>query len=368
MAIKTHDKQHHTTLKLENIGKKICNVIKKHIIFIGMLILSALNLLITYYSTYIASAISIRELRVMLIFAFVFTIALFSFAILIICLTYREMRPNINQEVMDSVDQKLQCQICMSEMFEIQKRLYNVELENFVQSLSVDDIKKINLLVCSLSEKGAMINETNVAKIQTLVNILLRAKESNKFAAYITLADMKTIESQVEDKSAIHIISSSIFCDNELGSTIMNNLKRGVKYYYYFPRNKQVDISRDTKFKELVSQFNDNIELWKSDALITNETIQQQISCCWFPEEYMQMSITFYDYQRFAVGSKPTIVVKFPAVSDDVILDYPLFFYINRGCSINDSFCKVLDFISNSSKEGCFREIPSSKKIEMHFD
>lgn len=362
MAKKSNDSQHP-----ENFVKKICNVIKRYIIFICTLIFCVLGFFTTYYPMYLASAISISELGALLITSVVLTIILFLVAIAIVWLTYREMRPNINKEVIDRVDQKLQCQTCMSEMFEIQKRLYNIELESYVQTLSVDDIKKINSLVCSLGKKEAIINETDIAKIQTLVSILLRVKESNKFASYITLSDMKNIESQVEDRSAIHIISSSLSCDNELKSTIMNNLKRGVKYYYYFPRNKQIGISRDTKFKELVSQFNDNIELWKSDPLITNEIIRKQIFCCWFPEEYMQMSITFYDYQKSAVGSKPAIVVKFPAVSDDVVSDYPLFFYINSGGSINDSFCKVLDFISSSSTEGCYQETPSSKKIEMRF-
>lgn len=127
MATKSHDSQ-----PLRNFVKNFCSIIKRHIIFIGTLIFCVLGLFTTYYSMYLASAISISELGTLLIIGAVLTIILFLVAIVIVWLTYREMRPNINKEVIDRVDLKLQCQTCMSEMFEIQKRFYNVELESFV--------------------------------------------------------------------------------------------------------------------------------------------------------------------------------------------------------------------------------------------
>ena len=180
--------------------------------------------------------------------------------------------------------------------------------------------------------------------------------------------DMQEIEGTVGNSSTIHIISSSISCDNQLKSTIINNLKRGIRYNYYFPRNKDIKITRDAKFKELIRQFNENMQLWCSDSDITDDMILQQVNCHWFPEEYMQMSLNFYDYQKLAQGGKPTIVVKFPAMNDDVIRDYPLFFFIDSECSMNDSFCKVFSFISNRSLECHVKKNAENGRIEVVLD
>lgn len=353
-------------MKINKLSLK--QAFKKYGVSTGTVILCILSLGCTLYAIYAGSAIQIEVLKKLLFFSFVMTIMSFIIAFVIIHLTFKEMRPNIDKEVIDSVNEKLLCQNCIAQMFEIQKRLYNVELDNFIQSLSVNDIQKINLLVCSLAEKDTIISEDDVLKIQSLIRILMHVKETGKFASYITLDDMKIIESQVDDKSTIYIISSSISCDNELKNTIIENLKRGVKYHYYFPRNKDIDITKDTRFKELISRFNENLNLWKSDASITNDIIKNQVFCSWFSEEYMQMSMSFYNFQRSAIGHKPTIAVKFPVLSDDVIHNYPLFFYINSESSINDSFCKVLSFISNSAEDGFFSKVSGNAKLEVHFE
>lgn len=117
---------------------------------------------------YLPSAIEGEVLIKIFVIAGVAAIILFVFAYLIIDLTYREMRLNIDKEVIARVDEKLQCQSCMTEMLKIQTRLYNVELETFVQTLSVENIKKINLLVTSLASNDSTISEDEVKKFNLL--------------------------------------------------------------------------------------------------------------------------------------------------------------------------------------------------------
>lgn len=347
--------------------KAFFNVAKKGCIIIFTILFCILGSIYTAFSIYISSAISTENLKVILIVALVFTFILFLILFIILCLSYREMRANIDEEVRVSVDKKLKCQDCMGELFEIQKRLYNIELESFIQTLTVEDVQKINLLVHSLNVKGDTISEDQIVKIQQFVDILIRVKQCNKFPPYITLNDMKIIGSQVENKSAVHIISSSISCDDELENTIIENLKRGVCYHYYFPRDKGIKLQQDAKFKELINQFNKNLQSWQSDPAVTDAIIQKQITCYWFPEEYMQMSITFYNFQKSVLGGHPAIIVKFPSISADIIHDYPLFFYIDGKNSISDSFCNVLNFISKVSSTSYFKRKSNGGNLEIHF-
>ena len=348
---------------------KACwKVVKKHCITIGIVLFCTFSSLYNFLPMYLSSTIEREALTILFVFVGVATVVLFLFAFLITFLTHREMRLNIDKEVIARLDEKLQCQSCMTEMLKIQTLLYNVELEEFIRTLSIEDIQKINLLVTSLASNDSAISVDEIEKVQSFINILMRVKESHEFAPYITLDDMNIIESKVEDKSTIYIISSSIACDDELKNTIINNLKRGVKYNYYFPRDEGLDISRDVKFMGLLNKFNENLELWKSDSAITDRIIQEQIACYWFSEEYMQMSMTFYDYQRVASGSKPTIVVKLPAINDDIARAYPLFFYIDSESNINELFCKALASISNKSSKGLFCNNPNSRRLEIAFE
>ena len=95
----------------------------------------------------------------------------------------------------------------------------------------------------------------------------------------------------------------------------------------------------------------DCLREWQKSSGITEDVIRSQVHCYWFPAEYMQMSMTFYDFQRSATGKNPTAIVKFPAVSEEIVNEYPLFFYISSKSNLNIPFCKSLTLISKKSKE-----------------
>ena len=343
----------------------IREVTKKHIIIFNGIVIAMFALLYHVYEMVVDNEMQEGMPRYLVFFAIVLTVSLFGIVFGILYLTLSEMRTSIDKEVEDRVAEKLVCQNCVTEMFEIQKRLYNVDLENFIQTVSVDDIRKINLLVNSLSEKDDTISEDEVAKVRKFFEILFSIKERGTTPSYITMDDMRIIEGNVGNNSSIHIISSSISCDDDLKTTIIYNLKRGVRYNYYFPRNAGIKVTKDAKFKELIRQFNTNLAVWCTDPDISADTILQQVNCHWFSEEYMQMSLTFYDYQKLAQGGKPTIAVKFPATNDDVIRDFPLFFFVDSECSMNDSFCKAFSSISNRSQECKFQKNPESGLVEI---
>lgn len=341
----------------QSILKIALNTIKKYAIMLSSIILCILGVAYTFYLMKLPYDVDENTFQKLLIFALIVTIIIFVMAIIIIVIINYEFNKLINNEALKSVDEKLECQKCMNQMLEIQKKIYNDDIGRFMDTISVNEIRKINLLISSLANDNKISNN-ELIKIQNFVDLLITTKENKEFSSYITLEDMKIIESRVENKSKIHIISSSISCDDDLKNTIINNLKRGVFYFYYFPKTENKDIN----FEELLNQFNNNLRVWQESSGITEDIIRTQIHCYCFPEEYMQMSMTFYDFQKSATGKNPTAIVKFPAVSEDIANEYPLFFYISSKSNLNLAFCRSLTLISSKSKE-C-KLIKKNKRFE----
>lgn len=345
----------------QTILKIALNTIKKYAIMLSSLILCFLGVGYTFYLMKLPYDVDKNTFQKLLCFALIVTIIIFVMVVVIIGVMNYEFNKLINNEALKSVDEKLECQKCMNQMLEIQKRIYNDDVDRFIDNISISEIRKINLLISSLANDNK-INNNELNKIQNFVDMLITAKENKEFSSYITLEDMKVIESRVENKSKIHIISSSISCDDDLKNTIIQNLKRGVFYYYYFPKAE----NRDINFDELLNQFNNNLRLWQENSGITEEVIRNQIHCYWFPDEYMQMSMTFYDFQKSATGRNPTAIVKFPAVNEDIVNEYPLFFYISNKSNLNIAFCRSLALISKKSKECKLKK--KNKRLEFFIE
>lgn len=345
----------------QTILKSALNTLKKYAIIISSIILCFLGVGYTFYLMKLPYDVDENTFQKLLIFAIIVTVIIFVIVIVIVGLINYEFNKLINNEALKSVDEKLECQKCMNQMLEIQKRIYNDDIERFMDNISISEIRKINLLISSLASDNKISNNEFI-KIQNFVDLLITTKENKEFSSYVTLEDMKVIESRVEDGSKIHIISSSISCDDDLKNTIIQNLKRGVFYFYYFPKTE----NRDINFEELLNQFNNNLRVWQESSGITEDVIRNQVHCYWFPAEYMQMSMTFYDFQRSVTGKNPTAIVKFPAVSEEILNEYPLFFYISNKSNLNIAFCRSLTLISKKSKECKLKK--KNKKLEFFIE
>lgn len=254
----------------------------------------------------------------------------------------------IDAEVSKRVEELLKCQNCMNKMLDIQKQLINSNLLDSFKNLTVSDLEKINTLIHAM-EIDNTLNDGEMNKLQAFVDVLLEHKALKRIPSYIVMSDMKVIENNVDDESEIHIISSSVSCDDELKDSIIANLKRGVQYNYYIPASSEKDIS----FKSTLSNITKNIQSWYKDDAIDFDMISNQVHVYRFPKEYMQMSMTFYDYQRRTTSddTTPKIIVKFPSVSPDISNRYPLFFYVENEPSLINPLSDVLNNIYEISSE-----------------
>ena len=297
-----------------------------------------------------SSITNTTELAMILLFSAIMSVCICVSSIVIVSNALKKDR--LWQEK-EKQNQRLEskCRECMYELLDVQRHLYGKDVEAALHELSIEDIQKISLMAEALIADDATISDDEIEKIRMFFNVLLSAKRAGKYASYITIDDMKVIESNVDEKASIIVVSSSVSCDEELQPIIKGNLANGVHYKYYFPRNSGTFPGYEETFCALLDQFNKNLVEWQKDSCIGYDTIKKQVTCAWFPEEYMQMSFTAYNFQRVGIeGKSPEIIVKFPALDTNVSDEYPLFYYVNKENGINRKMCESLNYIAHAAK------------------
>lgn len=343
---------------MSSLDRKEINNMKKtqHLIVNNMGIIATVVFMVAG-STYVLLPIflgsSIKdttELAMILIFSAIISICICVLAIVIIIREYKKDLVYHEQESQNHL-LEFKCRECMYELLDVQKHLYGKDVEKALHELSVEDIQKLNLMAQALIADDKTISDDEIEKIQRFCKVLLSAKQAGKYASYISIDDMKVIESNVEEKASIIVVSSSVSCDEELQPIIKSNLINGVQYKYYFPRNSGTFPGYEETFCALLNQFNRNLVEWQKDDKINYQTVKKQITCAWFPEEYMQMSFTAYNFQRVGIeGKSPEIIVKFPALDSNVSDEYPLFYYVNKENGINKKMCDSINYIAHAAK------------------
>lgn len=156
-------------------------------------------------------------------------------------------------------------------------------------------------------------------------NLLARTIESarditrialDKFeASIISYEDLIKIEAGVRDNSDIWVLTSALkFEEDELSTTIIENLKRGIKYTYLIPKQDGL----------LEKKMLDLGNFWRETCNLTAEQAKNQIRCLLVPEHYAYMTVVAYD----PYGAEPEVLVKFPLSDVFKRANYPLIYRI----------------------------------------